>query len=187
MRSDRGFTDSNCMRRSVRYAFLSVVALALLAPAAVMAKGSVQREATLEQGVLREVNRQRVRPRTPAAACLSQAAGSRGVPVALSARRRECSTTTPRRRILRRAPPPLLSVGGAQAWNVGENLLWAAAVSTRARRSSSGSTRLSTGRSCSTRSGASSASAPSRLLRHPGSMPRPAPWSSSRSISASRS
>jgi uncharacterized protein YkwD len=112
------------MRRSARYAILAMIALAVVAPATVSAKSAVQREVTLEQSLLRQVNQVRVdhglrplalSPRLKAAASFqSRALLVQGVFDHNSAAGGSFGDR------LRRFYP----VGGARTWNVGENLLW---------------------------------------------------------------
>jgi uncharacterized protein YkwD len=112
------------MRRSICWAVVSVLALAVAPLATGGAKASAQRQSGLEQGILREVNHVRVdhglhplvlsRGLRAAAAFQSRALLAQGVfdhdsPAAGSFAER-----------LRRFYP----VGSARAWSVGENLLW---------------------------------------------------------------
>jgi uncharacterized protein YkwD len=115
------------MRWSVRFALLAVLLTAVITPAAVGSSSPAQRDSSLEQGILREVNHVR---------------SDRGLRALSSSRSLQAAAAFQSRALLtegvfehdstaggafgdrlRRFYP----VGSARAWSVGENLLWSGA------------------------------------------------------------
>jgi uncharacterized protein YkwD len=115
------------MRGSLSCALVVVLALAVAPLATGTSRASAQRQVTLEQGILREVNHVRV------AHGLHPLALSRGLQAAAAFQTRallaqgvfdhDSATSGAFGTRLRRFYP----VGGAHGWSVGENLLWSSA------------------------------------------------------------
>ncbi len=114
------------MRRSLRCALLAVLAIATIVPAATGSTTPTQRESTLEQAILREVNRVRadrgLRPLVVSRGLQAAAAFQSRALLAQGMFDHDSGAGGTFGERLRRFYP----VGNAHAWSVGENLLWGA-------------------------------------------------------------